>query len=62
MNDEVKDLTFKIVNYMEEAKKNNYSKQMVDKDIYKMLNTYYTELSDYIEEEIRAEYEEIFER
>lgn len=56
--DSVLDLTYKVVEYMEEARKNNYTKMTIDKDIYRMLNKFYEDLTDYVEKSVREEYEE----
>lgn len=56
--DSVLDLTYKVVEYMEEARKNNYTKMTIDRDIYRMLNKFYEDLTDYVEKNIREEYEE----
>lgn len=56
--DSVLDLTYKVVEYMEDARKNNYTKMTIDKDIYRMLNKFYEDLTDYVEKSVREEYEE----
>ena len=56
--DSVLDLTYKVVEYIEEARKNNYTKMIIDKDIYRMLNKFYGDLTDYVEKSVREEYEE----
>lgn len=55
--DEVKTLSLKIVDYFNEANKNKYPKFIMDKDIYNILNRFYTKALDDLEREIRDEYE-----
>lgn len=55
--DEVKNLSLKIVDYFNEASNNKYPKFIMDKDIYNILNKFYTKALDDLEREIRDEYE-----